>query len=223
MGGWWVQDVLQNPNLGVVGLVSWIVAVIGSIVLHELAHGWVAIWSGDRTPVETGHMTWNPLVHMGQMSLLLFAVFGIAYGLMPVDPSRMRGQYARAVVAAAGPAMNLVIAGVFVLLGGVVAASQGALGQPLGANLSTFCFLVVFLNISLALFNLIPVPPLDGSRILADFVPEYGRLFESENGQWVGLGLFLLVFFFAGRLIFEPGLLVASVGIDTVAKLFGAP
>ena len=223
LDGWWVQSVIDNPNLGVVGLVSWVVAVIGSIVLHELAHGWAAIWQGDRTPIETGHMTWNPLVHMGQTSLILFAFFGIAYGMMPVNTYRMRGRYSSAIVAAAGPAMNVAIAIVFILIGGIVTAAQGTLGQPLGANLQTFCFLVVFLNVSLTLFNLIPVPPLDGWRIVSDFSPRYGQLFESENGKWVGFGLFLLVFFFAGRFIFLPGQIVASEGIGLVAGLLGAP
>src|SRR5262249_8984123 len=104
---WWVAEIWnQSPVL----LVSWIVWVIGSIVLHELAHGWAALWCGDRTPIETGHMTWNPLVHMGQMSLLMFALVGIAWGQMPVDPSRFRGRYDDAKVALAGPLMNLALA-----------------------------------------------------------------------------------------------------------------
>jgi len=61
---WWVIQVLDS--FGPAFLASWIVWVIGSITLHELAHGWAAIWQGDRTPVLTGHMTWNPLVHMGK-------------------------------------------------------------------------------------------------------------------------------------------------------------
>ena len=80
--GWWVTDALSvSPVL----LISWVVWVIGSIVLHELAHGWAAISRGDRTPIERGHMTWNPLIHMGGMSLLVFAVVGIAWGMMPVN------------------------------------------------------------------------------------------------------------------------------------------
>ncbi|MEM8757874.1 MAG: site-2 protease family protein [Planctomycetota bacterium] len=215
---WWVQSVLDNQ--GIVGLVSWIVAVVGSIVMHELAHGWAAIRLGDRTPIETGHMTWNPLVHMGQMSLMLFAIFGIAFGAMPVDPYRQRGQYAQAIVAAAGPAMNLLIAAVFMVLGGVVVATRQSLGDPLGPNLVTFCYIVVFLNIALAIFNLLPAPPLDGSRILGNFVPAYERIFQSENGQWIGMGLFIIAFVFAGRLIFGPARTVAADGIGFFARLF---
>ncbi|MEL6497870.1 MAG: site-2 protease family protein [Planctomycetota bacterium] len=217
LDGWWVPRMIDM--FGPVGLVSWAVIVIGSIVLHELAHGWAAIRQGDATPQYTGHMTWNPLVHMGQTSLILFAVLGIAFGAMPVDPSRFRGRYGSAYVAAAGPAMNVLLAGVFVVVGGFVSAYSKQLGDPLGPNLFMFCYLAVLLNITLALFNMIPVPPLDGSKILGDFVPSYERLFQNENGQWVGLGLFLLVFFFAGRFIFAPGDFVADAGISAIADL----
>lgn len=217
LNGWWVPNMYDA--FGAVGLVSWVVIIIGSIVLHELAHGWAAISQGDSTPRYTGHMTWNPLVHMGQMSLILFAVLGIAFGAMPVDPSRFRSRYGDAYVAAAGPAMNLLIAAVFVVVGGFVTAYAKTLGEPLGENLFIFCYLAVLLNVTLALFNLIPVPPLDGSRILGDFVPSYKGLFASENGQWVGIGLFLLVFFFAGRYIFQPGMYVAIEGIGAVASI----
>ncbi|MEO1583137.1 MAG: site-2 protease family protein [Planctomycetota bacterium] len=216
---WWVHDVYGES--GIVGVVSWIVIVIGSICLHELSHGWAALRQGDPTPEALGHMTWNPLVHMPQTSLFLFAFLGIAYGLMPVDPSRFRSRYGDAYVAAAGPAMNLLLAGIFVAIGGLVLAYIQQLGDPFGPNLLRFCELAVVLNVTLALFNLIPVPPLDGSRILGDFVPSYRGLFESENGQWVGLGLFLLVFFFAGRFLFRPGQWIQFHGINWFASLVG--
>lgn len=77
MQGWWVATIWEtSPFL----LLGWIVWVIGSITLHELAHGWAAIRCGDRTPIETGHMTANPIVHMGPMSLIVFGLFGIAWG-----------------------------------------------------------------------------------------------------------------------------------------------
>ena len=219
LGSWWVASVLDMPN-GKVVLVSWVVLVIGSIVLHELAHGWAAIQRGDKTPIYTGHMTWNPLVHMGQTSLILFLVFGIAFGAMPVDPTRFKGRHASAYVAAAGPAMNLLIAIVCAIFGGLVLAFEKQIGEPLAGNSLMFFSLGVMLNVVLMLFNLLPIPPLDGSRILADFSPGYARLWMSENAQWVALGLFLLVFFFAGDYIIPLGFRAADLGIGFVAGLF---
>src|SRR4051794_36782865 len=70
---------------------SVIIVVIVSVCLHELAHGFTAMALGDRTPEETGHITLNPHVHMGTTSLLMLAFTGLAWGAMPVDPTRMRG------------------------------------------------------------------------------------------------------------------------------------
>ena len=78
---WWVHHVVETR--GAVVLVAWIFWVILSIVLHELAHGWAALWQGDDTPRRLGRMTMNPLVHMGGTSLLIFAIIGIAWGVMP--------------------------------------------------------------------------------------------------------------------------------------------
>ena len=77
MDGWWVADMWSESPAR---LISWVFWVILSVTLHELAHGVAALWQGDRTPEETGHMTWNPLVHMGQWSLIMFVLVGIAWG-----------------------------------------------------------------------------------------------------------------------------------------------
>lgn len=206
MSGWWVHTVWErNPA----ELVSHIVWVILAVVLHELAHGWMAIRKGDRTPIETGHMTWNPLVHMGGMSLAALAIVGIAWGAMPVNPSRLRGRHADALVSLAGPMMNLALALVSTLLGMVWIGVAGGhwipsveAGDPLFQNMVTFFVTGAWLNVLLMVFNLIPIPPLDGSRILSHYSPEYRRVFESENGQWIGLGLFILLFFWGSRYIF---------------------
>ncbi len=75
--------------------------VVVSICLHELAHGWAAIRQGDDTPIQLGHMTFNPMVHMGSVSLLLFVFTGIAFGAMPVNPLRFRSRYGQAIVSGA--------------------------------------------------------------------------------------------------------------------------
>src|SRR5262245_1604740 len=162
---WWVTDILEIG--GPVLLFSWVVWVVGSICLHELSHGWTAIRHGDRTPIEMGHMTANPFVHMGPMSLLMFALVGIAWGLMPVNPTRMRGRYAEAKVAAAGPLMNITLA--LLAVAGAVATKGIAQGHDLSHGLRAmdtldnfylFFKVGVMLNLMLALYNLVPVPPL---------------------------------------------------------------
>jgi Zn-dependent protease len=121
-------------------------------------------------------MTWNPLVHMGGFSLMAFALIGIAWGAMPVDPSRLRGRHGAALVALAGPAMNIVLA--IVSFAGLVLWLWlgGTVGDPLRTNLVHFFRLGVWLNIVLAVFNLLPVLPLDGGRIAASLSPAYDRV-----------------------------------------------
>lgn len=216
---WWVTDVLAN--LGVPALVAWVFWVVASICLHELGHGVVAIWRGDRTPIETGHMTLNPMVHMGPASLLVFAVAGFAWGMMPVNPSRFRGRYDDALVAAAGPAVNLVLAVVCTVAGALWIAAGGDWGliQPnptLFANMQMFFLLGAMLNTALMLFNLLPVPPLDGSRIVATFVPAYRRAMESPAFQQAAIIGFLVLFFVAGGVFFDLGF---EAAIEARARL----
>lgn len=221
MSGWWLADWWNGPH-GPVIVVSWVVWVIGSIVLHELSHGWAALRLGDPTPRATGHMTWNPLVHMGTFSLLAFLFIGIAWGVMPVDPSRLRGRHGDALVAAAGPAMNLLLAIVAIVGGGLWLGLAGNVPDPLRTNMLLFLFVGAALNLVLMLFNLIPAPPLDGSRILASFSAGYRRLLYSENGRWVALGVFLLVFFLGGPYLFGAGFLVTRIGFGVIGGVIDA-
>ena len=167
---WWVSNYLERPD-GLIWLTAIVFWVIGSIVLHELAHGWAATAFGDPTPRLTGHLTWNPLVHMGVPSLVMFALVGVAWGAMPVDPTRMRGRYAAALVSAAGPAMNFVLAALSTLCLGVWTGITGhgllgtaGLAPHIVENFTTFFFVGASYNVVLMLFNLLPIPPLDGSK-----------------------------------------------------------
>ena len=223
MGGWWITDSLANPN-GKVLVVSWLVWVVVSITLHELAHGWAAIKLGDDTPIRSGHMTWNPMVHMGPYSLGALLLIGIAWGAMPVDTSRLRGKYADTLVSLAGPMMNFAL-GVIALtllvfwdpLADGYIISSITIQEPLKTNLYIFLKAGAFLNFVLMLFNLLPTPPLDGGRILMDIWPAYRRLMQSENGQWVGLGIFIFFFIFViNYVVLVSGALV--VGIVEVAQ-----
>lgn len=191
-----IEYLKSNPEFFFAAMI----AVVFSICLHELAHGLTAIRLGDRTPIETGHMTLNPLVHMGIPSLLGMLLMGIAWGAMPVDERRLRGRYAPALVAAAGPAANVLLA--------LLALTTLGLWQryvvyeetvPATVE-NTWYLLRVFgrMNTMLAIFNLIPIPPLDGSRILMNFNQAYRHAMLRRQSSLV---IMLVVMFFAGSFI----------------------
>jgi Zn-dependent protease len=177
------------------------ISVVFSICIHELAHGIAAIRLGDRTPIETGHMTLNPMVHMGGMSLILLLTAGIAWGRMPINPSRLRGRHARAIVALAGPASNIVM-GILALgaLGLMIRASHEA-PVPGTMDLASILWIFGAMNFALAIFNLIPIPPLDGSNVLADFSQGYAEMMMKLRQGGQSTIIFLVIFMFAGNFI----------------------
>lgn len=221
---WWVTDALQS---GPIYLGSWIFWVIFSIVLHELGHGYAAIRQGDDTPIHTGHMTWNPVVHMGMTSLIAFAILGIAWGQMPVNPSRFRSRYGEAFVAAAGPFVNLLLALLCLLLISFWPYAKGVFAEHVFDNVRIFLWHGLFLNMTLMVFNLLPVPPLDGSRIVGDFFPSYNRLWQTEQGAIIGLVAVLALFYFGSAIIFGAAGLAAlgmmQAGQAATEALLGAP
>jgi len=213
--GWWVAETLHGA--GVIALLSWVFWVIFAITLHELGHGVAAIRAGDDTPIRTGHMTMNPVVHMGWTSLIVFALVGIAWGAMPVSPWKLRGRHADAAVAFAGPAVNV---GLWVLC--VVATAVLSLWGPSGSfgeNLVQFFWTGAFLNAVLLVLNLLPIPPLDGSRIVASFVPSYRGLVEGPNAGMISLVGILFVFFVAGDFLFGAAREGSLWSIAQVAQL----
>jgi Zn-dependent protease len=189
---WWIGDLYQAGETVV--LVSRIFWVIFSICLHELAHGWAAIWQGDDTPRRLGHMTMNPLVHMGPWSLAIFALTGWAWGLMPTDPSKYRWRRrGHIVVAGAGPAMNLLIA--FVSLTALVLWWRFAdpTNQPRFDNVGKFLWYGGAVNVMLAFLNMLPIPPLDGASVLSGLSFSFYRLIRLPNAMTVGFVLLILI------------------------------
>jgi Zn-dependent protease len=223
MTSWWVHRVLETG--GAVVLVSWIFWVMLSIVLHELAHGWTALWQGDDTPRRLGRMTANPLVHMGGTSLLVFALIGIAWGVMPTDPSRYRwGRRGRIFVAGAGPAMNVVLS--FVALTALaVWVKVGPSGQSIHRDVALFLWTGGWLNAVLAGLNLLPVPPLDGSTILGGLWYRAYEFYHRPQVAMYGMFVLLVVFFVTpiGSFFLLACQLVALAYADILAALLGAP
>jgi len=178
-----------------------VVAVMVSIVLHELAHGLAAIRQGDDTPIHSGHMTLNPLVHMGGMSIVALFVIGIAWGQMPVTPSRFRSRYGDALVAAAGPVTNLLIGAAALTACGLWLARGPEPTSAFGKNMLELLDILGRLNLVLCIFNLVPIPPLDGAAILANFNDRYRR-FANDPGNQQALMFGFIIAFVAASAMF---------------------
>jgi len=141
---------------------------------------------GDSTPQKTGHMTINPVVHMGWQSIIFLCIGGIAWGAMPVNPAKFRSRWGDVFVSAAGPLSNLFLGLVFIALIGITLHIRSLSLE--------FFYLAAQINLALFLFNLLPIPPLDGYHVFSKFFPELKML---ERSQW---GLFSLMFFLVSGL-----------------------
>lgn len=216
---WWVADIYEtSPVL----LFSWIIWVIGSITLHELGHGWMAIRCGDDVPLHSGHMTWNPLVHIPwPWAWIMFAVFGFTWGLMPVQPANFRGRYDDAKVAFAGPMVNLTLAAACLVLD-VAWLSRMDHANPVHRNVHIFLWAGLMLNVTGFFFNMLPVPPLDGSRILADFVPRVNELYRGERFAAAAPIAFMALFFFGSKYVWGFSAAVTQALLDAGLRLTGA-
>jgi len=147
-------------------------ALIFALTFHEYAHAWAANRLGDPTAKMLGRLSLNPLVHIDVMGLLMLVLSGFRFGWakpVPFNPLNLRHPKRDIpLIAAAGPASNIVIATLSVIAIRVFGSFDlGNWQQPMGQLLIFF----VYINLSLAFFNLIPVPPLDGSKILYGFLP----------------------------------------------------
>lgn len=152
-----------------------IISILVAMILHEAMHGYVAYWLGDTTAADQGRLTLNPLrsidpiytILMPIVFILIFHVPLIAAKPVPINTSRLKyGEYGMALVGLAGPATNLVLA----VIGAVLFRTIGVHST----SSFVYYFLEIFteVNAVVMIFNLIPIPPLDGSRVLYAFAPE---------------------------------------------------
>lgn len=178
-------------------LVLLIPVILFALTIHELAHGWVAYRLGDPTAKYAGRLTLNPISHLDPIgTLMLFLVhFGWAKPV-PVDPSYFKDpKRGMLLVALAGPGANMVLA----FLSGLVIRYMNANPGPfitgaLGPSFVTMIFLSLQINLALAIFNLLPIPPLDGSKVLYGLLPsEYNHIIYNLERYGPGV-LFGLVF-----------------------------
>ncbi|MFC1687779.1 site-2 protease family protein [Patescibacteria group bacterium] len=185
-----IQQLFQNPQFFLV----WIVAIVYAITIHEFSHAFAAERLGDHTAKGMGRLTLNPLSHLDPLGSLMLVIVGFGWG-KPVPFNPMFLKYKRwgpAIISLAGPISNIVSMIVFGLLLKVL-YGNGIIGQE---NLLTlFLVALIQINIILAVFNLIPIPPLDGSKLLYSFLSNRYLQFKmmlERNGPIFLIGLIII-------------------------------
>jgi Zn-dependent protease len=169
------------PDINVAQIVIAFIVLLFSLTVHESAHAWTADRLGDPTARLLGRVSLNPIVHADPIGTVLFPLLALFSGVpligwakpVPVNVRRLRHQRRDYVlVAAAGPASNLVLAIVAALLLSALPVSPVILGEPnVSAPLASLLSLGVQLNLLLAVFNMLPIPPLDGGNVLGGLLP----------------------------------------------------
>ncbi len=202
------------------------VPLILSLAVHEFAHAWSAYKLGDDTAQRAGRLTLNPFAHADLIGTIIFPLLGVPFGWakpVPVDPSRFRKDVkmgtGMALTASAGPISNILLAIVVTTLFALlVRFAPGVLQAENG--IQELLVTAIFLNVNLALFNLIPIPPLDGSRIVDGFMP-YRLRPQWERLMAFSPFLLIAVFIFAGRIISGPSNFVLGL-LSQLAYAIGA-
>lgn len=195
-----------------------VVIIIFSAIIHEVMHGLAADYLGDKTARYAGRLTLNPIPHIDPMgSVILPLIFVLSHSPIffgwakpvPYNPYNLRpGRYSEAIVAGAGPASNFVIA---ILFGVLIRANF------FDPAINAVFFLVVTINVMLGIFNLIPIPPLDGSKVLESLLP---RSLRHSYGNWrgqlemqpmLGFGIIIIFILFFGSAFSSVIYLVANL------------
>jgi Zn-dependent protease len=187
-----------------------VIILVMSVVIHEVSHGYAALALDDSTAKYQGRLTLNPFTHIDPIGSVIVPLIGYLTGgfiigwarPVPFNPYNLRpekwgipARFGEAIVAAAGPLSNIVIALIF----GMIIRFAGPTAMLSDAFISITSY-VVFINLTLAVFNLIPVPPLDGSKILFSFLPYRFQGFK-EAIEGFGIIIVFLFVFYAWSLI----------------------
>jgi Zn-dependent protease len=176
--------ILELFSTSPIEAIAFLLALVAAVSVHEFAHAWTAWRLGDDTPYHQGRVTLNPSSHLDPIGSLMFLLIGMGWG-RPVlyNPANLHRKVDELLVALAGPASNLLFALGLNILTLLVGDSMPQYAQ--------FLQQASLVNVFLAAFNMIPIPPLDGSSIIAYFWPEY----RSLAGGQVGLIILLVLIF----------------------------
>ncbi|MCX8016159.1 MAG: site-2 protease family protein [Patescibacteria group bacterium] len=188
-------------------LIFQLLVLLFSVILHEISHGYIAYYLGDDTAKQAGRLTFNPIAHLDLWGSFLFPLFlyflsggAFVFGWakpVPFNPLKLKNpKKSIGLVGLSGPLTNFLIALVFAIIFRLIHFFNIASLQPL----TDFLGIIIYINILLAVFNLVPIPPLDGSRVLYSFLPvKYEHFYW--NLERYGLMLVMLLVFFGFRFI----------------------
>lgn len=153
--------------------VSFVVVAFFAFAYHEFGHAWMADYLGDPTPRRNGRLTLNPIPHIDPMGMVLLILFGFGWASTPINPYALRGNIrtSHALVSIAGPAVNLLMAIVYGLALRLFLWTDPDPSTKSYHLWFTFLWIGVYLNLFLIAFNLLPIPPLDGFRVLQGVLP----------------------------------------------------
>lgn len=184
-------------------------AILITIVMHEIAHGYVAYVNGDDTAKRAGRLTLNPIKHLSLPGLISMAIFRFGWAKpVPIDPSKFRHRKSGMIqVSIAGIVMNFVLA--------VISAFILANVRPKSAIAAEFFSLLFIYNVSFGVFNALPFPPLDGSKVIATFLPRKWEAKFYEYERYLYMILILLIFTNVISRLMGP--LIKAVAIDILS------
>lgn len=182
-------DIIRGGNFSLANVIIYLISTAAVIFItlpiHEWAHGFAATRLGDPTPRWQGRLSLNPLAHLDPMGSLCILLFGFGWAKpVSVNPRYFKNiKTGMAITALAGPLSNLIMGFIAVLLGNLMVWLTLITDIEIFYYIAIFFVFVAKINISLAVFNLIPIPPLDGSRILGVILPDriYYRIMQYER------------------------------------------
>ncbi len=203
-----------------------LVPMILSLSVHEWAHAWSAFKLGDDTAKMQGRLTLNPLAHIDPIGTLLLPLLGIPFGWarpVPINPARFRREVhmstGMALSASAGPLSNLILAVLCAVSYGVLYRVAPGVLEEQGVQL--LLRYGIELNVGLAVFNLVPIPPLDGSRILERLVP-YSMRATWDSFQRMAPFLLIAFIYFGSGLLSGPRNALTNVMFDLIRRIVRA-